>query len=132
MFLEYDFDSKDIKMIDQCTMKEEKYHYISTKQTYVYFAYDNSNGLSSIGYYDILNKSFTFVENAHQKPVTDMVHQVINGTNYVLSSSMDGTIKAWNFNESNQLILNTGITDIFKNCMNNGNPNIEVLFLDQK
>lgn len=61
MFLEYDFDTKDIKMIDQCTLKEEKYHYIATKKTYVYFAYDNSNGLFSIGYYDILNKSFAFV-----------------------------------------------------------------------
>lgn len=56
----------------------------------------NSNtSLATIGFYDIFTKQFSLVDNAHQKEVTDMVHKKIGGNIYFLSSSIDGSIKAW-------------------------------------
>ena len=61
----------------------------------------------------------------HKKPVTDLLHKNINGVSYVLSSSIDGTIKAWKLVE-NQLVHDDVISEVFRKHYDNGNPTIEI------
>lgn len=106
------------------------YHYFTTKSKYIFFAFENPNTkLSSIGVYSIfLGKVFAF-DAAHTKKVTDMTEANINGTNYILSASQDGSIKAWDLSDAS-LAFNQGITDAFTGMFNPQKLKIEVLFLN--
>lgn len=65
-------------------------HFYDTRETYIYFAYENKNtSFTNIGYIDVANKIKVTVDNAHKLRVTGIVHITdINNQPIVLSSSI--------------------------------------------
>lgn len=58
-----------------------------------------------------------------------MTFAVINETKTFLSSSRDGSIKAWNIN-GDALVFNQSFTDGLKACYQTTGQDIEILFLN--
>lgn len=68
-----------------------------------------------------------FVENAHQKRITGVVH--IHG-GYIATGSVDGTIKIWK-KDGEQIILEKAATEFINNGFN-VNTKIEITFINYK
>ena len=74
------------------------YYFYSQKENFIYFAAENPKStLHEIYVYDMLNDLLLTIDEAHQGPVTDVIHF---SPNILLSSSKDGFIKVWNVNGS--------------------------------
>lgn len=92
---------------------KEGYKYYDHKESYIYFAFINENTrFMNIGFYNILTKEVKLIENAHQKDVTGLIHF---NDNYLLSSSLDGTIKLWK-KEGDNFLLDKGPTESLNSC----------------
>ena len=96
--LQYDAESAVVKELGQTfTLEYPDIHWYNTAEKYIYFAYENkSTSFTNIGFIDVSTNQRITVDNAHKLKVTGIVHIGDLGNQpIVLSSSMEGTIKAW-------------------------------------
>ena len=123
IFFQYNPHNNAINLIsDTWAIPENiEVHYFSTKDQYLYFAYETPNTqLVSIGVYDIFSKNvYVYTGAAHQRKVTDMTSHTIGGVKYILSGSQDGSIKAWKI-EGNALQYEKSVSEAFSTCYHNG------------
>lgn len=131
--LQYDAESAVVKELGQTfTLEYPDIHWYNTAEKYIYFAYENkSTSFTNIGFIDVSTNQRITVDNAHKLKVTGIVHIGDLGNQpIVLSSSMEGTIKAWKI-EGDKMVLSSEITEGIQSCFKT-NTNFEILYLNKE